>query len=134
MFATTGDYLRLWTVQPEEEAEDQGEAETTVGKADKSDNKHNLKVALKGCLNNNKMSDFCAPLTSFDWNIDNPNILGTSSIDTTVSIWDIETQLPTTQLIAHDKDVFDMAFSKGTNGTTWTRVTSPRSRTRAKRL
>ena len=38
-------------------------------------------------LNNNKNSDFCAPLTSFDWNEVDPNLLGTSSIDTTCTIW-----------------------------------------------
>jgi WD repeat-containing protein 68 len=38
----------------------------------------------------NKNSEFCAPLTSFDWNDHDPKRLGTSSIDTTVTIWDIE--------------------------------------------
>ena len=28
-------------------------------------------------LNNNKNSDFCAPLTAFDWNEVEPNLLGT---------------------------------------------------------
>lgn len=40
----------------------------------------------------NKSSDFCAPLTSFDWNETDPKRLGTSSIDTTCTIWDIEVQ------------------------------------------
>lgn len=38
----------------------------------------------------NKNSEFCAPLTSFDWNETDLNRLGTSSIDTTCTIWDIE--------------------------------------------
>ena len=38
----------------------------------------------------NKNTEFCAPLTSFDWNENDPNIIGTSSIDTTCTIWDIE--------------------------------------------
>ncbi|GIY83291.1 DDB1- and CUL4-associated factor 7 [Caerostris extrusa] len=42
---------------------------------------------LECLLNNNKNSDFCAPLTSFDWNEVEPNLLGTSSIDTTCTIW-----------------------------------------------
>ena len=29
----------------------------------------------------------CAPLTSFDWNETDPSIIGTSSIDTTCTIW-----------------------------------------------
>ncbi len=34
-------------------------------------------------------NDFSAPLTSFDWNPELPNLIGTSSIDTTCTIWDI---------------------------------------------
>ena len=52
------------------------------------------------------------------------SILGTSSIDTTCTIWGLETgqvigrvNMVTgqvkTQLIAHDKEVYDIAFSKG---------------------
>lgn len=43
LLATTGDFLRVWKVQ------ENG-------------------VVLKSLLNNNKNSEFCAPLTSFDWN------------------------------------------------------------------
>ena len=41
----------------------------------------------------NKNTEFCAPLTSFDWNETDPKRLGTSSIDTTCTIWDIEVGL-----------------------------------------
>jgi len=76
----------------------------------------NGEVNLKCLLNNNKNSEFCAPLTSFDWNMTNPNIIGTSSIDTTCTIWDIERpQSALTQLIAHDKEVYDIAFARGTD-------------------
>jgi WD repeat-containing protein 68 len=68
------------------------------------------KVAL---LNNNKTSEYCAPLTAFDWNETDPNIIGTSSIDTTCTIWDVSTQTAKTQLIAHDREVFDLAFARG---------------------
>jgi len=91
LLGTTGDYLRLWEVKPEKN-----------------------KVELKWLLNNNKTS-FCAPLTSFDWNETDPNIVGTSSIDTTCTIWNIETGKATTQLIAHDKEVYDIAFARGTD-------------------
>lgn len=40
------------------------------------------------------------------------NLIGTSSIDTTCSIWDIERGSVYTQLIAHDKEVYDIHFSK----------------------
>ncbi|CAG9785858.1 unnamed protein product [Diatraea saccharalis] len=78
-------------------------------------------------LNNNKNSDFCAPLTSFDWNEVDPNLIGTSSIDTTCTIWGLETGQVLgrvnevsghvkTQLIAHDKEVYDIAFSRAGGG------------------
>lgn len=66
LFFSTGDYLRVWRA---------GEPDTR----------------LECVLNNNKNSDFCAPLTSFDWNEVDPNLVGTSSIDTTCTIWGLET-------------------------------------------
>jgi len=90
LLGTTGDYMRIW------EVDNDGD------------------VQIKCLLNNNKNSEFCAPLTSFDWNQTDPNILGTSSIDTTCTIWNIEKQTAVTQLIAHDKEVYDMAFARGT--------------------
>ena len=66
LLATSGDYLRVWRA---------GEPETK----------------LECLLNNNQNSDFCAPLTSFDWNEVDPNLLGTSSIDTTCTVWGLET-------------------------------------------
>merc|ERR1740121_1369031 len=50
------------------------------------------------------------PLTSFDWNSLNEVKLGVSSVDTTCSIFDIERQKIETQLIAHDKAVYDIGF------------------------
>jgi WD repeat-containing protein 68 len=65
LLATTGDYLRLWSVS------DDGSGRGT------------LSVKKEALLNNNKTSEYCAPLTSFDWNETDPSIVGTSSIDTT---------------------------------------------------
>ena len=67
LLATSGDYLRVWQ---------QGTDGDT---------------RMACLLNNNKNSDFCAPLTSFDWNEVEPNLIGTSSIDTTCTIWGLET-------------------------------------------
>jgi len=89
LLATTGDYLRIWDVDEDGT------------------------IKQKCLLNNHRESEFCAPLTSFDWNEADPNIIGTSSIDTTCTIWDVETQKVRTQLIAHDKEVYDMAFARG---------------------
>lgn len=54
-------------------------------------------------------------MTSFDWNPKKLNILCTSSIDTTCTIWDIEKSTSVKQLIAHDKEVFDVSFSPDSN-------------------
>ncbi|ODV80960.1 WD40 repeat-like protein [Suhomyces tanzawaensis NRRL Y-17324] len=64
------------------------------------------------------------PVTSFDWNKTDPNIIITSSVDTTCTVWDlhrshtllkvgddtIDTATVMTQLIAHDSEVFDVKF------------------------
>ena len=42
-------------------------------------------------------------------------MLGTASIDTTCTIWDLSKMQAKTQLIAHDKEVYDMSFAAGTN-------------------
>jgi WD repeat-containing protein 68 len=34
--------------------------------------------------------------------------LGTACIDTTCTIWDVNTQQAKTQIIAHDKEVYDI--------------------------
>lgn len=52
-----------------------------------------------------------APITSFDWNRLDPTLLVTASYDTTCTVWCLETGSIKTQLIAHDKEVFDVAFS-----------------------
>lgn len=90
LLATTGDYLRLWSTDTESN-----------------------KVEMKALLNNNKHTEYCAPLTCFDWNDTDPSILGTCSIDTTCTIWDVNKLQPKTQLIAHDKEVYDIAFACG---------------------
>ena len=46
----------------------------------------------------NKHPGFVAPLTSFDWNEAEPRQLGTCSIDTTCTIWDVERGVVDTQV------------------------------------
>lgn len=41
----------------------------------------------------------------------------TSSIDTTCTVWNVETNQAKTQLIAHDSDVYDVAFMHGSADT-----------------
>ncbi|KAL0013901.1 hypothetical protein SO802_000970 [Lithocarpus litseifolius] len=85
LLATSSDFLRIWRISDD-------------------------RVELKSLLNKNKNSNFCGPLTSFDWNEVKPKRIRTSSIDTTCTIWDIEREVVDTQLIAHDKEVYDIAW------------------------
>ena len=98
LLATTGDYLRVWSVPDQREAASAADA---------------ARVDQVALLNNNKNSEYCAPLTSFDWNESEPSLVGTSSIDTTCTIWDLSVPAVKTQLIAHDKEVYDIAFARG---------------------
>ncbi|KAJ3238745.1 ddb1 and cul4 associated factor 7 [Chytriomyces hyalinus] len=73
-------------------------------------------LPLRGTLKQNphqkKSSMFSPPLTSFDWSEVDPAVLVTSSIDTTCSVWDMNRLEQKTQLIAHDKAVYDVCFSR----------------------
>ncbi len=59
-----------------------------------------------------KTKQYNAPITSFDWNAGNSALLGTVSIDTTATIWDVNQSTAIKQIIVHDKDVYDICFSK----------------------
>lgn len=87
ILASSGDFLRLWEVK-------------------------DGSVEPLSTLNNSNTSEYSAPLTSFDWNELEPRRIGTSSIDTTCTIWDIEKGVVETQLIAHDKEVYDIAWGE----------------------
>lgn len=92
ILATTSDVLRLY-------------------KYSESSNKLNLACSLNKKNNQN----YSGPLTSMDWNKENPSILGVCSIDTTCTIWDLNKNDIKTLLIAHDKEVYDIAFGKDEN-------------------
>lgn len=106
LMISTADYLRLWEVK---------RGPPTGDDEWRRKNPHvDSSVSVKKVFDGGRHYDFCSPITSCDWNVDDPRMVGCSSIDTTVTIWDIEAAKPTTQLIAHDKEVFDIAFAKGT--------------------
>ena len=89
LLVTTGDYMRIWSVQS---SEDDANTETstfktlkgsssTVTSSSKSNSKADestkkigagsslpLNVKVAGVFSNNKHAEYCAPLTSFDWN------------------------------------------------------------------
>ncbi|KAJ2708491.1 hypothetical protein H4R19_004718, partial [Coemansia spiralis] len=94
LLAGVGDSLYLWECEPTGEA-----AEMGLGRS-----------ALRTRAKMTTRADYAAPITSFDWNQVDPRLIITSSIDTTCTVWDVETQQAKTQLIAHDREVFDVAF------------------------
>ncbi|GJJ74532.1 DDB1- and CUL4-associated factor 7 [Entomortierella parvispora] len=105
LLATTGDYLRLWELRDDPELNNN--ASSTIGRRPSAIQQQLLQRAVLA----NTKANFCAPLTSFDWNTFNPALVVTSSIDTTCTVWDVETQQAKTQLIAHDKEVYDVTFA-----------------------
>jgi DDB1- and CUL4-associated factor 7 len=74
LLATAGDYLRLWQVFPDGDTK------------------------MESLLNNNRNTEYCAPLTSFDWNELDPAFVGACSIDTTCTIWDLNVRKVKTQV------------------------------------
>ena len=114
LVATSGDYLRLWRVTESQVRQEcmlnnvsQLEINITINTITATFSlslsvhlslTHSLSLSLSLsphptslCLSpKNKNSEFCAPLTSFDWNETDPNLLGASSIDTTCTIWGLE--------------------------------------------
>ncbi|GMM38383.1 hypothetical protein DASC09_057220 [Saccharomycopsis crataegensis] len=107
-FASSSQYLQLWEIQE------------TPGPTSNIINGNNMQyhhgcytfiVQEKLKLINSKLSHHSLPpLTSFDWNISDPSLVITSSIDTTCTVWDLNRQQVKTQLIAHDSEVFDVKF------------------------
>ena len=57
------------------------------------------------------VQDTLSPCTSLDWNSVNKDRLATCSLDTTVTVWSVETHQPVKKLIAHDKEVYDISFA-----------------------
>ncbi|KAL1352508.1 hypothetical protein HN51_016504 [Arachis hypogaea] len=108
LLATSSDFLRVWRLPDSTNSDDA--ATTTANNNGNGSRGVGGGVELKSLLNGNKNSEFCGPLTSFDWNEAEPRRIGTSSIDTTCTIWDIEKEAVDTQLIAHDKEVYDIAW------------------------
>jgi len=106
LLATSGDHLRLWSL-PNEAA---SYASNTITRSSSRGDQPLQKLSPLALLSNSKSPEHTAPITSLDWNIVQPSLIITSSIDTTCTIWDIPTLTAKTQLIAHDKEVFDVRF------------------------
>ena len=107
LLATSGDHLRLWSL-PAAASYSHNNSITARSSNPLSTTTH--KLTPLALLSNSKSPEHTAPLTSLDWNTLSPSLIITSSIDTTCTIWDIPTLTAKTQLIAHDKEVFDVRF------------------------
>jgi WD repeat-containing protein 68 len=111
LLATSGDHLRLWSLP-----QSNGPAvSNTISRSSSVNTREPApqKLTPLALLSNSKTPEHTAPLTSLDWNTMSPKLIITSSIDTTCTIWDIPTLTAKTQLIAHDKEVFDVRFCAG---------------------
>jgi WD repeat-containing protein 68 len=105
LLATSGDHLRLWSLPSDTPVASNN---SITGRRDRDI--QTTKLTPLALLSNSKTPDHTAPLTSLDWNTVSPSLIITSSIDTTCTIWDIPSLTAKTQLIAHDKEVYDVRF------------------------
>ncbi|KXL46030.1 hypothetical protein M433DRAFT_4201 [Acidomyces richmondensis BFW] len=112
LLATSGDHLRLWSL-PQSSASQMASNNINRSASANSRDPAPQKLQPLALLSNSKTPEHTAPLTSLDWNTLSPKLIITSSIDTTCTIWDIPTLTAKTQLIAHDKEVFDVRFCAG---------------------
>lgn len=107
LLATSGDHLRLWSLPSQPAAFN---SSNSITRSTNHSSQPPQKLTPLALLSNSKSPEHTAPLTSLDWNMLSPSLIITSSIDTTCTIWDIPTLTAKTQLIAHDKEVFDVRF------------------------
>ncbi|KAI9825912.1 MAG: hypothetical protein M1832_000853 [Thelocarpon impressellum] len=108
LLATSGDHLRLWSLPANATSLISSNSITRSSNSNRDPAPY--KLTPLALLSNSKSPEHTAPLTSLDWNTLSPSLIITSSIDTTCTIWDIPTLTAKTQLIAHDKEVFDVRF------------------------
>ncbi|OGE51776.1 hypothetical protein PENARI_c012G07609 [Penicillium arizonense] len=106
LLATSGDHLRLWSLPNSQPLQSSNSITRPSSQRDAATSK----LSPLALLSNSKSPEHTAPITSLDWNTISPSLIITSSIDTTCTIWDIPTLTAKTQLIAHDKEVYDVRF------------------------
>lgn len=107
LLATSGDHLRLWSL-PQDNSHHH--YSNSITRSSTSRDAPAQRLSPLALLSNSKSPEHTAPITSLDWNPMSPSLIITSSIDTTCTVWDIPTLTAKTQLIAHDKEVFDVRF------------------------
>ncbi|OCF32419.1 WD-repeat protein 68 [Kwoniella heveanensis BCC8398] len=115
LIATSGDALRIFEISKEWETDARGAggAGGYVGKNGWAgmNEEPGYAVRSRSVLTNSKTPHTSLPpVTSFSWNPKSPNSIVTCSIDTTATLWDINTSQALTQLIAHDRAVYDLSW------------------------
>lgn len=117
-FGTCSDSLRIWSFCEEESALRE-QLNLSLCKYDKQQqgaSRTNAAAGGSGSVQNSPRQQQgligeLPPITSFHWNPVDPNLLISSSIDTTCIVWDLQSSnYVRTQLIAHDSEVFDVRF------------------------
>lgn len=104
-FATCSDSLRFWSL-----TEDESAIQEQINLSLCKHNKQQSKKGKEATATNGVLGEL-PPITSFHWNPIDPNLLISSSIDTTCIVWDLQSaNYVKTQLIAHDSEVFDVRF------------------------
>ncbi|KAG0659912.1 hypothetical protein C6P46_004852 [Rhodotorula mucilaginosa] len=114
VLATSSESLRLWDLVTEQDdgggRVGSGGGNGFVGGGSGGHSSSRSRLVSRATLQNSK-AEFSAPLTGFSWSMLEPTQIVTASIDTTCTVWDISTGVPVTQLIAHDREVYDVAWS-----------------------
>ncbi|KAH9823910.1 WD40-repeat-containing domain protein [Melampsora americana] len=105
MLATSSECIRLWDF-----AHSYNQHPSSSLTTDGSSGSSGYQLVLRSQMANSK-ADYSAPLTSFSWSQLDPSLIVTSSIDTTCTVWDISSSSAITQLIAHDREVYDVCWS-----------------------
>lgn len=118
LLASSAECLHIWEIQRNDNMAEVYEGYEAMSLRDASDKPRappaRFTLKEKCALAHAKSSTSPpAPLTSFSWNAPSPNLIVTSSIDTTCTIWDLPTRSALTQLIAHDREVYDVDWCPG---------------------
>ena len=102
--ATCSDSLRIWSLNDT----DGSLMEQVNLSLCKYNKQHNNGT---GAGANSSVLGGLPPITSFDWNSIETNLIISCSIDTTCIVWDLNSSnFVKTQLIAHDSEVYDVSF------------------------
>lgn len=105
--ATGSDSLRIWSLS-DSDGSLQEQINLSLCKYNKQ---HSHSMDSNSIESTKKILGGLPPITSFDWNTIETNLIISCSIDTTCIVWDLNSSnFVKTQLIAHDSEVYDVRF------------------------